>query len=97
MKLSARTRNLLLTALILVVIVGFAYMIVPKDAVATQVAADVQKERALFTPSQSVDVAMAMKLITHDPPKTLAIPTVMPPMLLYPPTEEELARLSGPA
>jgi len=97
MKLGSRTRTLLLVALVLAVVVGFAYMIVPKDEVATQVAADVQKERALFTPDQSVDIAMAMKLITHDPPKTLAIPTVMPPMLLYPPTEEELARMSGPA
>lgn len=97
MKLSARTRNLLLTALILVVIVGFAYMIVPKNEVATQVAADVQKERALFSPTQSVDVAMAMKLITHDPPSTLAIATPMPAMLIYPPSEEELARMSGPA
>lgn len=97
MKLGARTRTLLLVGLVLVVIVGFAYMVVPKNAVATQVAADVEKERALFTPNQSVDIAMAMKLVTHDPPKTLALPTVMPPMLLYPPSEEELARMSGPA
>jgi len=97
MKLSARTRNILLAVLVLAVVVGFAYMIVPKNEVAAQVEKDVQKERALFTPDQSVDVAMAMKLVTHDPPKTLAIPTAMPPMLLYPPTEEELARLSGPA
>ena len=96
MKLTSRTRTLLLVALILVVVIGFAYIVVPANEVATQVAADVQKERALFTPTQSVDIAMAMKLVTHDPPKTLAIPTVMPPMLLYPPTEEELARMSGP-
>lgn len=92
-----RTRTLLLALLVLVVIGVIAYTSIPASKVAADVQKDVQKERALFTPDQSVDIAMAMKLITHDPPKTLAIPTPMPPMLLYPPSEEELARLSGPA
>lgn len=52
-------------------------------------------EKSRFTPENSLDIAMAMKLVTHDPPHMLNPPVEGPPQLLYPPSEEELRRLSG--
>jgi hypothetical protein len=56
---------------------------------------DLANEKARFLPQNSVDIAMAMKLITHEPPSLLSPPTPQQPLLLYPPSEETLARLSG--
>ncbi len=52
-------------------------------------------EKSRFTPENSLDIAMAMKLVTHDPPHMLNPPMPGPPLLLYPPSEEDLRRLSG--
>jgi hypothetical protein len=49
-----------------------------------------------FSPD-SLDVQMAMGGFTHDPPKTLASPPPMKPLLLFPPSEDDLKKLSGPA
>jgi hypothetical protein len=49
-----------------------------------------------FSPD-SLDVQMAMGGFTRDPPKTLASPPPMKPLLLFPPSEEDLQKLSGPA
>ncbi len=56
---------------------------------------DLSNEKKRFLPQNSVDIAMAMKLITHGPPSMLNPPAPQEPLLLYPPSEETLARLSG--
>ena len=56
---------------------------------------DLANEKKRFLPQNSVDIAMAMKLITHEPPSMLNPPAPQQPLLLYPPSEETLARLSG--
>ena len=56
---------------------------------------DLANEKKRFLPQNSVDISMAMKLITHDAPNMLAPPPAQPPLLLFPPSEETLARLSG--
>lgn len=65
------------------------------QTVAGQVHRDSVIEKSRFTPENSLDIAMAMKLVTHDPPHMLNPPVEGPPLLLYPPSEEELRRLSG--
>lgn len=65
------------------------------QTVAGQVHRDSVVEKARFTPENSLDIAMAMKIVTHDPPHMLNPPMPGPPQLLYPPSEEELRRLSG--
>jgi len=49
-----------------------------------------------FSPG-SLDVQLAMGGFTRDPPKTLASPPPMKPLLLFPPSEDDLKKLSGPA
>lgn len=56
---------------------------------------DLANEKKRFLPQNSVDIAMAMKMVTHDPPSLLAPPEPQLPLLVYPPSEETLARLSG--
>lgn len=56
---------------------------------------DLANEKKRFLPENSVDISMAMKLITHEPPSMLAPPGAQPPLLLYPPSEETLERMSG--
>jgi hypothetical protein len=93
-----KTRSYVLLALVIVVLVGFAYMLLPpSNVVARMVQSDIVKDNARFTPSESVDVAMAMKLVTHEPPRMLAPPEAVPPLLLFPPSAADLERLSGPA
>jgi hypothetical protein len=56
---------------------------------------DLANEKKRFLPQNSIDISMAMKLITHEPPNMLAPPATQPPLLLFPPSEETLERLSG--
>ena len=93
-----QTRTLVLIALVVAVLVGFVQLLLPASNVVTRmVQEDVVKDNARFTPGESVDVAMAMKLVTHEPPRMLAPPAAIPPLLLFPPSAEDLERLSGPA
>ena len=57
---------------------------------------DLSNEKARFLPENSLDIAMAMKIITHDSPVLLSPAVPQPAQLLYPPSEETLARMSGP-
>ena len=63
--------------------------------VGDEVAQAVESDRRRFRPENSLDIGMAMGLITHDPPKMLSPPTQGPPLLLFPPSAETLASLSG--
>jgi hypothetical protein len=94
--LGKRTKLILLAVCILAVILGFVFLVAPPVNVAKMWQdRDVIEDKKRFTPTESVDIAMAMKILTHDPPQMLAPPDTQPPLLLFPPSKEELARLSG--
>jgi hypothetical protein len=56
---------------------------------------DLANEKKRFLPENSVDISMAMKLITHDPPSFYGPIAKQPPLLMYPPSDETLERMSG--
>ena len=88
--------NLILIGLAILLIAGFAYLLTPRDPKLSFIDNDIKQDRARFTPWQSIDIAMAMGLTKHAAPKMLNPPEGPPPLLLFPPTEEDLAKLSGP-
>lgn len=95
MRIRATYRNFALVGFALILILGFGFLVWTKDVKLDAIAKDIVKDHSRFTPSESIDVAQAMKLVTHDPPKMLAPPAPGAPLLLYPPSAEDLARLSG--
>ena len=88
-------RGLAILGLVLVIVLGFGWLVAPSDVKMQYIKKDVEQDHARFTPTASVDIAQAMKLVTHDPPSMLAPPEEVPPLLLYPPSDEDLVRLSG--
>lgn len=93
-----KRRNLLLGAVVGFLIIAFIVLI-SKSApptLASRVEQDRARDVARFTPQNSVDIAMAMKMVTHAPPSMLNPPLPGPPTLLFPPSVEDLERLSGP-
>lgn len=88
-------RALAIVGFIAIIVLGFGWLVMNSDVKMASIAKDIAKDHPRFSPTESVDVAQAMKLITHDPPKMLAPPSNIPPLLLYPPSQEDLARLSG--
>jgi hypothetical protein len=88
-------KSLALVGLVLIAVLGLGWLVVASDVKMDAIRKDIQKDHSRFTPSESIDVAQAMKLVTHDPPRMLSPPVSIPPLLLYPPSEEDLARLSG--
>lgn len=96
MKFRLKTSDYWLLGLLLVVLVLFGVLAAPKTAYDDEVAKDVEKDRMRFSPTNSLDLAMAMKLVTHGPPNPLAPPEPSPVTLLYPPSAEDLEKLSGP-
>lgn len=88
-------RALAIVGFIAIIILGFGWLVMPNDVKMAYIAKDIAKDHSRFTPAESIDIAQAMKLVTHDPPKMLAPPSNVPPLLLYPPSQEDLARLSG--
>jgi hypothetical protein len=96
MKFKLKTRDYWLIGALLAVVLLFGLLSVPATAYDAEVAKDVESDRSRFSPTNSLDIAMAMKLVTHDPPKPLAAPQPNPVTLLYPPSAEDLEKLSGP-
>jgi hypothetical protein len=92
MKLKKTT---LLIVAVLIVLVGLGVLVTNSDVKMAAIAKDIQKDHSRFTPSESVDVAMAMKLVTHEAPRMLNPPKEPNVLLLFPPSAEELARLTG--
>jgi hypothetical protein len=88
-------KNWLLIGLAVVLLLCFLYIMKPVDPKAVFITDDIKKDHSRFTPTESVDIAMAMKLITHAPPQMLNPPSGTPTLLLYPPSADDLARLSG--
>jgi hypothetical protein len=90
-------RKLLVGVLVVALAIGFLWLVSGQDtSVEARVARDRQRDVARFLPQNSLDISMAMGLITHDPPSMLAPPTPPPPLLLYPPSPETLANMCGP-
>jgi hypothetical protein len=88
-------RDWMMLGLVALLIAAFVFTMFPTDPKLSFIAEDIAKDHSRFTPTESVDVAMAMKLITHDPPHMLNPIGDQPVLLLYPPTTEDLAKLSG--
>ncbi len=96
MRFRATYRNFALVGLVLALVLGFGVLVWRKDVKVDAIAKDIAKDRSRFTPAESIDVAQAMRLVTHDAPKMLAPPAKGQPLLMFPPSEQDLARLSGP-
>jgi hypothetical protein len=91
-----KRQTLWLVGLALLIVVGLLTLVSTQDySMAARVKRDLARDVARFTPENSVDVAMAMKLVTHEPPRMLAPPSPPPPQLMYPPSEETLNRMCG--
>jgi hypothetical protein len=91
-----KIQPIILIGLLVLVILAFMMMSRQVDtSLDGRVARDRVRDVARFLPENSVDISMAMKIITHDPPNMLNPPANQPPLLLYPPSEDTLARLSG--
>ena len=89
-------RKLLLAILVLLLVLGFIYLVsAPDVSMEARVERDRKRDVARFLPQNSLDISMAMGLITHDPPSMLNPPTPGPPLLLYPPSQETLASMCG--
>ena len=96
--LSARRtmkKSHILVAIVLAVIAAFAFLVMRPDRLHQKIASDIQKVNARFTPSESIDLSMAMKLTTHEAPQMLNPPAEVPQLLMFPPSPEDLMKLSG--
>ena len=91
-----KRRKLLLSVLVILLVLGFLYLIsAPDTSMEARVERDRKRDVARFLPQNSLDISMAMGLITHDPPTMLNPPSPPPPLLLYPPSQETLANMCG--
>lgn len=91
-----KRQQLILLVLVVLLVIGFLYLAsAPDVSMEGRVRRDRARDVARFTPESSIDIAMAMGLVTHDPPSMLNPPTPPPPLLLYPPSSETLARMCG--
>ncbi len=86
---------MVLIALGAALVAGFLYLAFPADPKLAFIKEDIVKDHSRFTPSESIDVAMAMKMVLHDPPQMLNPIGKQPMLLLYPPSDADLAKLSG--
>lgn len=80
---------------LLLIFLGVSARSTAPSNTADEVARAVESDRRRFRPENSLDIGMAMGLITHDQPKMLNPPSQGPPLLLFPPSAETLASLSG--
>jgi hypothetical protein len=90
-----KSKQYILLALVIAIVAAFAYLMVPSNPLRQKINSDIAKVNARFNPSQSVDLSMAMKMTSYDAPFMLNPPEDVPPLLLFPPSTEDLAKLSG--
>jgi hypothetical protein len=90
-----KSKQYLLLALVIAIIAAFAFLMVPSNPLRQKINSDIAKVNSRFTPTESIDLSMAMKMTTHDAPFMLNPPEEIPPLLLFPPSAEDLAKLSG--
>ena len=96
LKVTKLMKNALLVLLVLGVLLGLGVLVVNNGNVKmASIANDIKRDHARFTPNESVDIAMAMKLVTHEAPRMMNPPKEPNVLLLFPPSAEELARLTG--
>jgi len=95
-KYTMKRQSLVLAGLVILLVVGFLYIISgPDTSQQGRVDRDHKRDVARFLPQNSLDISMAMGLITQDPPTMLNPPAAQPPLLLYPPSAETLANMCG--
>ena len=91
-----KRQQLVLAGLVVLLILGFVYLVSkPNTSLEARVERDHKRDVARFLPQNSLDISMAMGLITHDPPTMLNPPTPGPPLLLFPPSQETLMNMCG--
>ncbi len=91
-----KRQQLVLALLVVLLVLGFLYLVSSQDtSMESRVTRDRQRDVARFLPQNSLDISMAMGLITHDPPTMLNPPNPGPPLLLYTPSQETLANMCG--
>lgn len=88
-------RNLAILGFVLIIVLGMGFLVMTRDVKMEYISKDIVRDHARFTPTESIDLAQAMKLVTHDPPKMLAPPAPVPPLLLFPPSPSDLEKISG--
>jgi hypothetical protein len=93
-----KTRDLAVLGLVVLLGLGLWTLASKSGATyASQVARAVASDTSRFRPENSLDISMAMGLLTQEPPRMLNPPQPGPPLLLFPPSAQDLAKLSGPA
>jgi hypothetical protein len=90
MKVKSKTVYILAAAAVLLAL----YLLLNPPA--ADFTATYSKDVSRFGPD-SVDVQMAMGTLHTDPPKMMVPTPSLKPTLLFPPSETDLAKLSGPA
>ena len=90
-----KSKQYILLILLIAIVAAFAYLMTPTNPLRQKINSDIAKVNARFTPTESIDLSMAMKMSSHDPPFMLNPPEDVPPLLLFPPSSEDLAKLSG--
>ena len=89
MKVKSKTVYILAAAAVLLAL----YLLLNPPA--ADFTATYSKDVSRFGPD-SVDVQMAMGTLHSDPPHTMVPTPSLKPTLLFPPSEADLAKLSGP-
>lgn len=87
-----RTRMLWIALAVAAVVLAAFHFAGAQNSVMAEVGRDIVSSRSAF---DTVDIQQAMGLVTFDPPKMLNPPEPIPPLLRYPPSAEDLAKLSG--
>jgi hypothetical protein len=91
-----KRQQLILAGLVVLLVIGFLRLVSTQDgSMEARIDRDRKRDVARFLPQNSLDISMAMGLITHDPPTMLNPPTPGPPLLLFPPSQETLANMCG--
>jgi hypothetical protein len=92
MKFPKLTASKLMILLLTLAAVGLMYFVVQRAT--NPFVSELSEDVSRFS-EDSIDVAMANGTIKHAEPQMLNSPTASGPLLLFPPTDEDLERLSG--
>jgi|APCry1669189000_1035189.scaffolds.fasta_scaffold00009_19 hypothetical protein len=92
MKFPKLTASKLMILLLTLAAVGLLYFVVQRATSPFQ--SELSEDVSRFS-EDSIDVAMANGTIKHATPEMRNSPVASGPLLLFPPTEEDLKRLSG--
>ena len=92
MKFPKLTVSKLLMLLLTLAAVGLLYFVIQRAT--SPFESDLSEDVSRFS-EDSIDVAMANGTVKHAAPEMRNSPTASGPLLLFPPTEADLERLSG--